>query len=52
METLLVPNFFGVVNDVNKKSILAMIGVLILVLIFSLVCAVAEGNRDGGGGCH
>lgn len=29
----------------NKKSILAMIGVLILVLIFSLVCAVAEGKE-------
>lgn len=30
---------------INKKSILAMIGVLILVLIFSLVCAVAEGKE-------
>lgn len=29
----------------NKKSILAMIGVLILILMFSLVCAVAEGKE-------
>ncbi len=30
----------------NKKSLLAIIGVLISVLMFSLVCAVAEGKKS------